>query len=170
MTKIIGFLGRKQSGKNTSSNIIHGLELIKRGMIREFKINENGKLVILTSDTSGEFNWGVFDVTRKDGQFTTWADMNMWPHVKNYAFADKLKEIAISMFGIQRELAYGTDEQKNTIIPYLLWENMPDVVKDKDFYDAAMNNNHGAGVKNLISKMICHESVSYTHLTLPTKA
>jgi hypothetical protein len=126
--QIIGFLGRKQSGKNTSSNIIHGYELMRHNMVRDFKINEDGKLSVLTSNSNGELDWGIFDVTRKDEQFVEWSHTNMWPHIKNYAFADRLKEIAISMFDISRELAYGTDEQKNTVVPHLLWENMPGVV------------------------------------------
>lgn len=125
--KVIGFLGRKQSGKNTCSNIIHGYELLRQGMIRDFKI-DNGKLIVLTENATGETGWGEFDVTRKDENFVTWADMNMWPFVKNYAFADELKRMSIELFDIPYECVYGTDEQKNQIQEHLLWENMPGVI------------------------------------------
>jgi hypothetical protein len=131
MTKLIGFLGRKQSGKNTCSNIIHGLELRRLGMIENFKIDEDGNLLVLTSMTStGEKDWGIFDVTRKDEQFVSWAHNQMWPYIKNYAFGDKLKMLCHELFDIPLELLFGTDAQKNTQIEYLLWENMPGVYTD----------------------------------------
>jgi len=125
MTKIIGFLGRKQSGKNTCSNMMHGFELQKREMIRDFKIEDTGKLAILTENAAGQVGWGEFDVTRKDDDFAQWAHMNMWPFIKNYAFADELKRMAIDLFDVPPECVFGTDQQKNQAQEHLRWENMP---------------------------------------------
>jgi hypothetical protein len=52
----------------------------------------------------------------------------MWPFIKNYSFAKELKDICMGLFGLTREQVYGTDEQKNTIVEHLRWENMPGVI------------------------------------------
>lgn len=125
MTKIIGFAGKKQSGKGTSANILHGIVLAQKGMVSDWNIDGNGKLYIETKNANGETGWGEFDVTRKDPDFVQWAEYNMWPYVKIYSFADALKWIAVDLFNIPKELVFGNDAQKNTIVPHLLWENMP---------------------------------------------
>lgn len=153
---IIGFLGRKQSGKNTCSNILHGIELLKMGMIQEYKIL-NGKLWVLTSNAEGKIDWGEFDVTRKDGDFTQWADLHMWPYIKNYSFADSLKDIAINLFNIPHKCVYGTDKDKETVIEHLLWENMPGVI-DTDNYLSLTNNHHGGMGKYLATKLYPHNN------------
>ena len=123
---ILGISGRKQAGKNTTANILHGIVLKREGFIKDWNIGSNGELLV---DSDG---WGEFDVTRKDPEFVTWADNNMWPFVKIYSFADELKRIYIELFDIPFECVYGTDEQKNQVQKHLLWENMPGVVTDED--------------------------------------
>ena len=44
--------------------------------------------------------------------------------VEIVAFADPLKELCINLFGLERELVYGTHEDKETIT-HLAWENLP---------------------------------------------
>ena len=68
---------------------------------------------------------GEFDITRQDKSFAEYAEYNMWPYVKLYSFADELKRICISLFGISPECVFGTDDQKNQLQDHLLWENMP---------------------------------------------
>lgn len=125
MVKILGISGRKQSGKNTVANYINGDILKKEKLIQEFALNTCGALNVLTSDNSGASGWGILDVTRKDYSFYEYAHMNLWPYVKVYHFADMLKEISISLFGLSYEQVYGNDEQKNTETN-ILWENMPE--------------------------------------------
>lgn len=134
MTKIIAFAGRRQSGKGTSSNIIHGLKMIEREMIQDFSI-EKGGLLIKTSDSKGTVAWGEFDVTRQDHEFTQWAEHNLWPFIKVYSFAEELKNIAVRLFDIPYECVWGSNEQKNTVIPHLLWENMPSVITDSEWWN-----------------------------------
>jgi|TARA_B100000085_G_scaffold128760_1_gene117225 hypothetical protein len=119
---IVGISGRKQAGKNTTANILHGIILKKEGFIKEWSIGGEGQLMIDSTDGSG---WGEFDITRQDEQFAEWADYNMWPFVKLYSFADHLKWICIKLFDIPYECVWGTDEQKNQIQEHLVWENMP---------------------------------------------
>ena len=85
--KIIGISGKKQSGKNTMANFINGVVLKKMGAIDDFSISEYGGLVIETivDDAVEE---GVLDVTRKDATFVNYAEVDLWPYVKIYSFAD----------------------------------------------------------------------------------
>jgi hypothetical protein len=129
MVQIVGISGKKQSGKNTVANLLHGLVLKKRGMVKDFFINKEGELTVLTRNNSGEEGYGVFDVSRKDAEFVTYAEHELWPHVKLYSFADGLKNICVKFFGLAPEQVYGTDTQKNSKTD-ILWKDMP-FVKDK---------------------------------------
>jgi hypothetical protein len=120
MNKILGISGKKQSGKNTSANCLHGLSLKSRGLIGDFKIVPGkGELAVLTDD-----GWGVFDVARRDSDFISYADANMWPHIKLYSFAEGLKDLCIEFFGLKVSQVYGTDKEKNTKTK-IRWEDTP---------------------------------------------
>lgn len=137
MTQIICLSGRKQAGKNTCSNFIHGKILKERGEIQDFRISEDGKLLVLTSNEFGVVDWGVLELeNNQDPRFIEYATRNMWPYVKQYLFADSLKWLCIDLFGIPRNIVYGSDEDKNTLFPHLRWENMPGVCVDGDMYKA----------------------------------
>lgn len=121
--KILGISGLKGSGKNTLSNFLHGYQLRANNLIEDFLMDEGGKLHVTYEGGKS----GLLDVERQDPQFAIWASAGMWPYVKSYAFAHPLKEMCVNLFNIPRECLYGTDEQKNTIMQHLLWENMPGV-------------------------------------------
>ena len=124
MTRIIGISGKKQSGKSTSANWLHGLVLKDQGLVEDFNVDANGKLAIETFNQTGEKGWGVFDVDRKDEAFVEYAEEEMWPHVKMYSFADTLKSLAVHLFGLRPEQVYGSEEDKNSLTQFR-WENMP---------------------------------------------
>jgi len=125
---ILGISGRKQSGKNTVANALHGLVLKDIGAIKGWNTGKDGELMILTEDSGGSEGWGEFDISRKDPAFIEYADLNMWPHVKLYSFADSLKWICHRLFNIPQECVWGTDKQKNQPQEHLLWENMPKAI------------------------------------------
>lgn len=120
--RLIGIAGKKQSGKNTVANILHGIILKEQGMISEYTISPDGQLLIKTDEIS---EWAEFDITRKDNEFVSYAERAMYPYVKLYSFADSLKTICIDLFNIPFENVYGTNEQKNEKIDHLKWCNMP---------------------------------------------
>ena len=120
---ILGISGRKQAGKNTTANILHGIVLKEQGFIKDWNLGSRGQLLIPSDGGSG---WGEFWVERKDEQFVSWADNNMWPYVKLYSFADNLKAICMELFNIPFRCLYGTDEEKNQLQEHLLWENICD--------------------------------------------
>lgn len=134
MARILGLAGKKQSGKNTLCNFLHGYQLKSQEIIDGFEITTEGELVIDTlvmgADGKEQRGKGIVDITRTDLDFAAWAAYNMWPHIKHYAFADPLKDIATSLFEIPRNLLYGTDADKNTLTQYS-WEDMPVPVKGK---------------------------------------
>lgn len=131
MVKIIGISGRKQSGKNTVANYINGQVLKERSMINEFVISDDGSLLINTQDITGASGYGIFDVTRKDNIFVDYAERELWPYIKVYHFADPLKEMAVSLFSLNKENVYGTNDQKNEKTD-LRWEAMPDNDENKE--------------------------------------
>ncbi len=121
---ILGISGKKQAGKTTVANIIHGEHLYKNNLVKDYSINKRGKLSVDTLDGEG---WGLFDTERKDPEFAEYAHYNLWPWVKLYNFADQLKVLCAELFNIPYECMYGTDEQKNQLQEHLLWENMPGI-------------------------------------------
>jgi len=134
MGQILALSGKKQSGKNTLCNFLHGYQLKSYSMIDSFEIAESGELVIETSvrEEDGRISKGKgqIDITRIDIEFVVWAMDNIWPFVKHYSFATALKEMSIGLFNIPKESVYGTNEQKNAPIEYK-WEDMPTKVKGK---------------------------------------
>lgn len=133
MGKILAFCGVAQSGKNTLSNFLHGCQLKSYGVIHDFKILNSGDLITVIKDENNRTTEGKLDITRTDFEFASWAVENMWPLVKNYAFATHLKEIGINLFNIPREYAYGNNELKNIKLDHLRWENMPGITTIKEF-------------------------------------
>ena len=126
--KIVGIAGKKQSGKNTVANILNGIVLKKHEMVNDYKISEDGRLLVSTDEFA---DLREFDITRKDFQFVEYAERSLYPYVKLYSFADALKAICIDLFNIPFENVYGTNEQKNKKISHLKWNNMPSR-KNKD--------------------------------------
>jgi hypothetical protein len=139
MTKIIALCGKKQSGKTTLSNYIHGHEMKRHDIIEKFLISPEGNLVVNCTfhDENGkEFEeMGVLDLQQTSDEFFQYASRRIWPLVRAYNFADSLKEICVMLFNIPPECVYGTDEQKNQIQEHLLWENMPGIITCPELWD-----------------------------------
>ena len=131
--KVLVFAGKKQSGKTSAARFVSGYimsQLGRRGfsfLPKNFDIDEEGHLIVdvLTSNVDGDIvtDYGVLDLDRRDDEFLEWAIPILWPHVKIYNFADTLKNIAIDVFGIPREIVYGTAEDKNKKT-HIKWQDM----------------------------------------------
>jgi len=134
MTQIIALCGKKQSGKTTLSNYLHGYEMKRHDIIEKFLVSPEGDLVVNCTfhDENGkEFEeMGVLDLQQTNDEFFQYASRRIWPLIRGYNFADSLKEICVMLFNIPPECVYGTDEQKNQIQKHLLWENMPGDTSD----------------------------------------
>jgi hypothetical protein len=138
MTNIIAFAGKKQSGKSTCANFLHGYQMRSQGIISDFGLSKEGKLLVQTEEMKSEKEvdqkLALIDVNRKDYEFAEWAAYSMWPFIKNYSFAEPLKQLALNLFNIPEECMYGTDEQKNQLQEHLRWENMPGVCTNEKFF------------------------------------
>jgi len=128
MTQIIGFAGKKQSGKNTCCNFITMLSLIENGICKSARLTDVGEIEV--TDIFGERggdDWMLF----QEPLINTTALIQDLNHCRMYALADTLKDIAINTLGLPRHKVYGTDEDKETHTQFL-WENMPGVITPKD--------------------------------------
>lgn len=128
MTQILVLSGRKQSGKTTCRNFLYGHIMRKVGIIdRPFGIKKDGTLWVptITKNTDGSETegMGMLDLDDVSPEFIEYASNRIWPFIKSYSFADELKNVAISVFGLSYEQCFGTNEDKNTLtnIP---WENV----------------------------------------------
>lgn len=137
MIKMLGLSSRKQGGKNTLSNFLHGHILTTNKVIFGFDITTEGKLVVDTNvvkaDGTTVRGHVYLDVQSVDLDFAIWAGGNMWPYIKNYAFADPLKDIAVELFNVDSAIVRGNDEDKNKLTQYK-WENMPVRIEGKSGY------------------------------------
>lgn len=116
-TMVVGFSGKKQSGKNTSANYLAGRYLVRTGQINEFRLNKFGQLEVSRAAKQGRVN--PFE-TIAEGELNIAGFMG----IKLYSFADPLKQFCMDVFGLSREQCYGTDEQKNSLTQ-LRWEEVP---------------------------------------------
>lgn len=63
---------------------------------------------------------------KQSGKNTSYNCMRLWrPEAQEFSFAWNLKRVCVDVLGLEEWQAFGTDEQKNTLVPHLLWENFP---------------------------------------------
>ena len=122
MTKILGFAGKKQSGKNTCCNFLQMLKFHEYGVCKNASLNEQGQ--ILVSDLFGETVSGLDWIPLTEEYVDISQLLESFHPCKIYAFADVLKEFAVDVLGLEYDQVYGTNKEKNSPT-HLLWENMP---------------------------------------------
>jgi hypothetical protein len=59
---------------------------------------------------------------------------NVWAHIKHASFADALKDSIIRLFGVDRKLIYGTDDDKN-VITHIEWKSVIPFLSEYRFRD-----------------------------------
>lgn len=121
-TQIIGFAGKKQSGKNCSCNFILAAKLAELGICRASRLSSKGHIevtdVFSLSSTDGE-EWFPFHAPHVD--VDSLFENELGRYVRLYSFAEKLKRLSIDLLGLKEEWVFGTEEQKNTKT-HLNWE------------------------------------------------
>ena len=132
MTIIVALSGKKQSGKTSLSNYLHGHEMQRHDVVKKFFLSPEGNLVVnctFQDEKGNDFEeMGVLDLQQRNDNFYRYAAKNIWPLIRAYNFADALKEMCVMLFNVPVECVYGTDEQKNQPQEHLLWENMPGIM------------------------------------------
>lgn len=126
MTKIIGFSGKKQSGKNTSANFIYSLYMVNQNLCKSTKINNSGLIdVIKNNDQSLTVDINEYylnDTQYLDTEIKEIVE-KLNPYIKIYSFADVLKKnICIDLLDLTYEQCYGSDQAKNEITN-IYWNN-----------------------------------------------
>ena len=66
MTQILGFAGKKQSGKNTACNYIIALKLVELGVSKKTRLTADGAIEVsdIFGETKGEDECGLHLMTR----------------------------------------------------------------------------------------------------------
>ena len=118
MTKIIGFAGRKQAGKNTCCNYIVGRILKKYNRLTEFHINQYGELCCTENKLCKDIEPNYVNI---------------------YSCADALKQLCINILGLTHEQCYGTNAQKNSLTN-IRWEDLPQYVEMLEMYNAGLSS------------------------------
>ena len=138
MGNILAIAGAKTSGKTTTLNYLHGVEMKSCGFIKEYLINDEGQLVVnakyLDANDREYESMGVFNIFQDNPRFTEYAQSTFWPFIKGYNFADPLKRMLMVMFGLSRGQVYGSNEQKNSLTE-VRWENLPGVITCPELWD-----------------------------------
>ncbi len=63
---------------------------------------------------------------KQSGKSTSYSCIKLWePNAQEFSFADPLKRMCIEILGLTERQCYGSDDDKNTPISHLLWENFP---------------------------------------------
>jgi hypothetical protein len=131
--EIIGIAGAKNAGKDSAAKLITGMVMQKIGMIQDYDMTEDGELIIYhteSSDGVSKRQESIFDLDNRSEAFQNYLYEVIWPHVKTYHFADALKVILSSMFGLSVDMLFGTQEDKAS--PSLIkWGQMVDIVPKK---------------------------------------
>ena len=126
MTQILGFSGKKQSGKNTACNFILAMKLAELGVCVASRLSESGDVEV--RDVFGEKNEDLEWIPFKSPYVDVDAlfENELSNYIKIYGLADTLKDLCIDVLGLTYEQVYGTDSDKNseTDIEWEVFEKM----------------------------------------------
>tara|TARA_Y100001951_G_C11257977_1_gene250648 strand:- start:190 stop:951 length:762 start_codon:yes stop_codon:yes gene_type:complete len=124
MTQIIGFAGKKQSGKNTACNFILAAKIAELGISKSSRLNKKGEIEItdIFDDSISNEEWFEFKPPHVDVQ--NLFDNELGKFIKLYSFAEKLKQMSIDILGLKEEQVFGSDKQKNSKT-HINWKDMP---------------------------------------------
>jgi hypothetical protein len=68
----------------------------------------------------------AFSGKKQSGKNTSYSCIRLWrPEAQDFSFAESLKRMCVDILGLEEWQAFGTNEQKNTTVDHLLWENFP---------------------------------------------
>ena len=125
MTQILGFAGKKTSGKNTSANFILGNVMKSLNLIEWMRINNNGELEVPAYDEEHGLREAVINPEREDVK--AWLNESIGFAIRLYSNADSLKQFCINVLGLTHKQCYGSNADKDSVTK-ICWENMPHVL------------------------------------------
>ena len=128
-TQIIGFAGSKQAGKDTACNFILATKIAELGISKSSRLTKTGEIEvtdILNESISGQ-EWMPFKSPHVD--IKNLFDNELGKFVKTYSFAHKLKQLCVDILGLDKDLVFGNDEQKNTKT-HVKWDSIKSSTKN----------------------------------------
>ena len=134
-TKILGFSGKKQSGKTSSTNFLFGLEMISIGMISQMRIDKKGRLCVPIIKEDGSHGEGCIDPVDPRPEARDYYAQTIWPFLKVYQLADPLKWICMNVLGLTFEQCNGSNADKDSKTN-IKWENLPGIISNELVYDS----------------------------------
>jgi hypothetical protein len=122
MTLIIGIAGAARSGKDSLAKEIMGHIMVKKDIIKKYKVDEKGNLLVncvnINDDGSVHEDMGGIDFDTQDPEVFHFLNTVVYPYVKKYAFADPLKWVCREIYGLEHEALYGDSTAKNAMSKY----------------------------------------------------
>jgi hypothetical protein len=121
---IIGFSGKKQSGKTTAGNFITSVYMANMDICKSITLNDQGHIEVsdILGNTAYKGVWDISNLNKKDYILNRLAE-KLYPTVRLYNFADVLKQdICMNILGLTYEQCYGSDDEKNKLTD-MVWEN-----------------------------------------------
>lgn len=117
---ILGISGRKQSGKDSVAKLIQAETMKRIGIIEDYKFGDytGGKLFVPVALDDGTITEYELNFERVDVGFAVTMDKVLWDHVRQYGFADSLKDACVYLWGLKEEQVYGSDAEKNSLTQY----------------------------------------------------
>jgi hypothetical protein len=89
-------------------------------------------LLAFQQEADGSINWFVQEIGQYGQALGSWRPTEpldrMWD-AKVYNFADALKDVCVNVLGLKPEQCYGSDAEKNSLVPHILWDNMPEAIR-----------------------------------------
>lgn len=68
----------------------------------------------------------AFTGYKQSGKDSSGSYINKLVHSSRiFSFAGPLKQMCVDILGVEERQVYGTDDDKNSIVPHLLWQNFP---------------------------------------------
>ncbi len=144
MPKIIGISGRKQSGKDSSAAYIASslyCEFINTKYNNKLVVYQDNKQNIFIKDGEKQFitcnNQDIFQLINVHyamcqdlPEKLVYGEASQKMFCEKISCATPIKQFMIETLGIDRELCYGTDAQKNAPTKYT-WELVPQDIRQK---------------------------------------
>ena len=124
MTQILGFAGKKQSGKNTACNYIVALKLAELGISKKTRLTDRGAIEVtdIFGETKEDGEW--FGFNSQNLNVNKLFDDSLGKFVRIYGLADTLKDLCINILGLEYNQAYGTNKEKNSKTS-IRWGTLP---------------------------------------------
>lgn len=109
-THLVILAGKKQSGKTSTADFLTANEMLIMRLIDGFSIDIDNNIVVKKGDESAVINF-----SNQSRTFKEMMDSCVYPHIRPFGFADRLKKAVNLIFGIPLQLLYGSDEDKNSL-------------------------------------------------------